>query len=119
MNFYPTGNDFILIDNRNNLFQKDNTHLVEQLCHRHFGVGADGLMLLELAEGYDFRMIYFNSDGNQSSMCGNGGRCLIQFANYLGLIKKNCHTLLIFCPEPHTTFIYSDNFYAKVHINKT
>jgi diaminopimelate epimerase len=84
--YHGTGNDFILIDNRNG-----GAHLLPEqiyhLCHRRFGIGADGLMLLESEPGVDFRMVYYNSDGNQSSMCGNGGRAITIFAKDLGIVQ--------------------------------
>jgi len=84
--YQGTGNDFIILDNRSGQFPKNNHNLVAKLCDRKFGIGADGLMLLETETNFDFKMVYFNSDGAQSTMCGNGGRCLAAFAKSIGVI---------------------------------
>ncbi len=85
--YQGTGNDFIIIDNRQG-FAHFTTHQINFLCNRKFGIGADGLMLLNLLNGYDFEMVYYNADGKESTMCGNGGRCLTQFAKDIGIIKE-------------------------------
>ncbi|MSP85255.1 MAG: diaminopimelate epimerase [Flavobacteriaceae bacterium] len=98
INFYKyegTGNDFVLIDNRIDIFPKDNIKLIAHLCDRRFGIGCDGLILLENDANSDFKMVYFNSDGNQSTMCGNGGRCLMAFANKLQIIDKSASFMAI------------------------
>jgi diaminopimelate epimerase len=84
--YHGTGNDFILVDNRDDRFKPDEK-LIAGLCHRRFGVGADGLITLNDATGFDFRMKYYNSDGKESTMCGNGGRCMVAFADFLSLSK--------------------------------
>ncbi|MBP6432943.1 MAG: diaminopimelate epimerase, partial [Ferruginibacter sp.] len=86
--YQGTGNDFIILDNRNNEVGELSPKQIHHLCHRKFGIGADGLMLLCTKEGYDFEMLYYNADGNESSMCGNGGRCLVKFAKEIGIHKS-------------------------------
>jgi diaminopimelate epimerase len=85
--YHGTGNDFILIDNRKGEYNALNNRQIKFMCDRHFGVGADGLMLLQKSNEHDFEMKYYNADGNESSMCGNGGRCITLFAQDLKIIK--------------------------------
>jgi diaminopimelate epimerase len=89
--YQGTGNDFILLDNRANLYDQLTQKQVAFMCDRRFGIGADGLMLLNNKPGYDFEMKYHNADGAEGSMCGNGGRCIIKFAASLGIRKNNYH----------------------------
>jgi diaminopimelate epimerase len=101
--YQGAGNDFILIDNRENVVNELSTATVAQLCDRRFGIGGDGLMLLENLDGYDFKMVYYNADGNEGSMCGNGGRCIVAFAKHLGIITDT------------TKFLATDGeHYAKI-----
>lgn len=87
----------------NSLFS---TEHIEQLCHRRFGIGADGFILLENEPGYDFKMVYYNADGRQSTMCGNGGRCTVKFAHDLGIFKEKTRFLAI--DGPHEASLLAD-----------
>ena len=93
------GNDFILIDNRNGIFVPDGG-TIARLCDRHFGIGADGLMTLGPAEGCDCAMRYFNADGSEGEMCGNGARCFALFAHHLGIAKDRIRFVAV--DGPHT-----------------
>lgn len=86
--YQGTGNDFVILDNRKLAFEHLTNEQVKFLCDRRFGIGADGLMLLNLKDGYDFEMVYYNADGNEGSMCGNGGRCLVKFAHDMGIRRS-------------------------------
>lgn len=90
--YQGTGNDFILIDNREGFFPKEDLQLISKMCDRKFGIGADGLILIETNEDADFNMIFYNPDGSKS-LCGNGSRCAVSFANHLGLANKKTNFL--------------------------
>jgi len=115
MNFFKyqgTGNDFVMIDNRDNFFPVSNLSLIRKICHRKFGIGADGLILLQNKSSFDFEMIYFNPDGTQS-LCGNGSRCAVKFANFLGLINQEAQFLAV--DGSHYAFIATDRVHLKMH----
>ncbi len=105
--YHGTGNDFILIDNRQNEV-KLTKEQIGFLCHRRFGIGADGLMLLKSHKDYDFEMDYYNSDGSGGTMCGNGGRCICAFAKHLGIIENN--TEFLASDGPHQAYIDEHGF---------
>ncbi|MEX2512545.1 MAG: diaminopimelate epimerase [Cyclobacteriaceae bacterium] len=103
--YQGTGNDFIMIDDRSEVFESDNLALIQKLCDRKFGVGADGLILIRNKSGYDFEMCYFNADGTQS-MCGNGARCAVAFSSFLGMISDQTEFVAI--DGPHKAKIKDD-----------
>ena len=121
------GNDFILIDNRGGVWQDyvaasiastgSEKSLIARLCHPKFGIGADGLMLLQDKDGYDFEMVYFNSDGGKSSMCGNGGRCIAAWAFSLGLDDTiDADATVIFSAEKSLRFWAPDGAHTATHL---
>ena len=97
--YQGAGNDFILIDNRKNVIDHHNPRLISSLCDRRFGIGGDGMMFLQDHPDYDFEMVYYNADGRPSSMCGNGGRCIVAFAKYLGVIESETNFLAVDGPH--------------------
>lgn len=103
--YQGAGNDFIIIDNRILQVQLT-TEQIAMMCDRRYGIGADGLMYLENEAGYDFKMVYFNADGNESTMCGNGGRCIVLFARKLDLFVD--HTLFIAIDGKHDATLMKD-----------
>lgn len=89
--YQGTGNDFVLLDNRTNKYDELTHKQIAFMCNRKFGIGADGLMMLNIKEGLDFDMKYYNADGAEGSMCGNGSRCIVKFAASVGIRKNNYH----------------------------
>jgi diaminopimelate epimerase len=92
--YQGTGNDFVIVDNFQGNVDLSNEQIAH-ICDRKFGIGADGLMLLEKSNKYDFEMKYYNADGNLGSMCGNGGRCIVKFAYDINLIDEHAMFLAV------------------------
>ena len=109
--YHGAGNDFVMIDNTSAIFSA-NKLPVKSICHRRFGIGADGLILLESSKEFDFKMLYFNSDGNPGTMCGNGGRSTVAFAHRLKLIGAT--TTFLASDGPHTASIDQDRGKIKL-----
>lgn len=110
--YQGTGNDFVMIDNREGVFPKNDLSQITKLCDRRFGIGADGVILIEQAEGYDFEMVYYNPDGSQS-LCGNGSRCAVMFARHLGIIKNETKFLAI--DGEHLAHIKGESVHLLMH----
>lgn len=112
--YQGTGNDFVLIDNRTRQIDSLDQLTVSTLCNRRFGIGADGLMLLQEKPGYDFEMIYYNADGKPGSLCGNGGRCVVAFAKQLGIV--NDETTFLAVDGPHHAKITADGRFISLQM---
>ncbi len=104
--YQGAGNDFVMLDNRSGIYNELTSQNIEQICDRRFGIGADGLILLENNDGYDFKMVYYNADGRESSMCGNGGRCIVAFAKKLKIITTEAS--FIATDGPHKASFSAD-----------
>ena len=104
--YQGTGNDFVIVDNRKKEYLALTASHIRHICDRRFGIGSDGLMLLNERDGHDFEMKYYNADGREGSMCGNGGRCLVKFAYQLGIHKTLYH--FIAADGPHEAEIDTD-----------
>lgn len=106
------GNDFILVDNRSRIVNHEQPRLISRLCNRRFGIGADGILFLQNRPGFDFEMVYYNADGKPSSMCGNGGRCIVAFAKKLRIIDQHANFLAI--DGPHYATISQDGGWVSL-----
>ncbi len=114
--YQGTGNDFVMLDNRSKNFPKENIKMISQICGRHFGIGADGIILIENNDEFDFKMIYFNADGSQT-FCGNGARCAVAFAKSLNIIKEK--TTFLAVDGKHFAEIKNDLIYLQmVNVDK-
>ena len=109
--YQGTGNDFVMIDNRTKIFPKEKTAIFSKISDRHFGIGADGIILIENDEKFDFKMIYYNADGSQT-FCGNGARCAVAFAKRLQIIDKKTNFIAV--DGPHFAEINEDIISLKM-----
>ncbi|MEY3677994.1 MAG: hypothetical protein RI924_135 [Bacteroidota bacterium] len=112
--YQGAGNDFVVFDNRDLSIKHTRPDWIKGLCDRRFGIGADGVILLEAAAGYDFKMVYYNADGQPSSMCGNGGRCAVAFAKKLGIIEREANFLAV--DGPHDAKISAEGDWVSLHM---
>jgi diaminopimelate epimerase len=112
--YQGAGNDFILVDNRDGGIDHHNPQLISSLCDRRFGIGGDGMMFLQNKSAYDFEMVYYNADGQPSSMCGNGGRCIVAFAKLLGIIDSETNFLAV--DGPHYAKISAEGNWVSLQM---
>ncbi len=120
--YHGAGNDFIMIDQRaHQWIKRTDQRLVAHLCHRRFGIGADGLILLENAGDYGYGMVYFNADGGESTLCGNGGRCFVAFAKHLGIAQDTFRFIAVDGPHEATVAPHPDHVihheWVELHMN--
>jgi len=108
------GNDFILVDNRSRIVNHEQSRLISTLCNRRFGIGADGMLFLQNKKGFDFEMVYYNADGKPSSMCGNGGRCIVAFAKKLRVIDRQANFLAV--DGPHFATISEEGNWVNLQM---
>ncbi len=110
--YQGTGNDFIIVDNRQDILHAYATSLVRKLCDRRLGIGADGFIMIKNHPEYDFEMTYHNADGSQS-LCGNGSRCAVHLAKQLSIIDQEAYLLTI--DGPHRAYIKEDLIHLQLH----
>ena len=110
--YHSTGNDFILIDNRVRQLDRLSIELIQHLCNRRVGIGADGLILMQQHQEYAFEIIYYNADGSQS-LCGNGSRCAVHLAQYWGIVEQYAHFMTM--DGPYEAFITKHLICLKMH----
>jgi diaminopimelate epimerase len=110
--YQGTGNDFIVVDNRQEILHTYSNSLVQKLCNRRFGIGADGFMVIKNHHGYDFEMTYHNADGSQS-LCGNGSRCAVHLAKHLGIIDHEAY--LLTTDGPHRAYVKEDLIHLQLN----
>ncbi|MFT6716063.1 MAG: diaminopimelate epimerase [Saprospiraceae bacterium] len=114
--YQGAGNDFVIIDDRLNSFERNDNALVKLLCDRKFGVGADGLMLLRSSDDYDFEMVYYNADGYEGSMCGNGGRCIVAFAFAQGIVQQTCKFIAVDGEHKASVIEHDNEQWVSLHM---